>query len=188
VPCSPTLRKGKPNYTVELWRSDDLGKSWSKTSDVTGNIGGNPPATVLLPDGRLCVTYGYRKKPFGMRARISDDEGSTWTPRSSCATTASTAIFGYSRNAGAPDGRVLTIYYFNGPQASDRAIEGTFWTPRPNYHETPGYPFSHFGGICYRTDHQLHRYETGAHRAWLIHDGSRWTRRRLQGEGSSGQV
>jgi hypothetical protein len=27
-----------------------------------------------------------------------------------------------------PDDRVLTIYYFNGPQESERAIEATFWT------------------------------------------------------------
>jgi len=26
------------------------------------------------------------------------------------------------------DDRVLAIYYFNGPQESDRAIESTFWT------------------------------------------------------------
>lgn len=124
-----TLRKGKPNYTIELWRSDDLGKSWSKTSDVTGNIGGNPPATVLLPDGRLCVTYGYRKKPFGMRARISDDEGATWTPEIILRDDGFDGDLGYPRTLVRPDGRVLTIYYFNGPQASDRAIEGTFWTP-----------------------------------------------------------
>ncbi len=70
-----TIRMGKPDYTIQLWRSDDLGKTWSKVSDVTGNIGGNPPATVLLPDGRLSVTYGYRRKPAGIRARISADEG-----------------------------------------------------------------------------------------------------------------
>jgi uncharacterized protein (DUF736 family) len=87
-----TLRKGKPDYTIELWRSDDLGKTWSKVSDVTGNIGGNPPATVLLPDGRLCVTYGHRKKPFGIRARISAMKARPGHPRSSCVMTASMAI------------------------------------------------------------------------------------------------
>jgi hypothetical protein len=75
-----SIRMGRPDANIQLWRSDDLGRSWSKISDVTGNIGGNPPASVLLPDGRLCVTYGHRRKAFGIRARISTDEGKSWSP------------------------------------------------------------------------------------------------------------
>ncbi|MFN0077352.1 MAG: hypothetical protein ACKVY0_12845 [Prosthecobacter sp.] len=26
-------------------------------------------------------------------------------------------------------GKVMTIYYYNGPEQDDRAIEGTLWTP-----------------------------------------------------------
>jgi type 1 glutamine amidotransferase len=124
-----TIRMGKPSFTIQLWCSDDLGKSWSKVSDVTGNIGGNPPATVLLPDGRLCVTYGYRKKPTGIRARLSSDEGKTWTPEIILRDDGFDGDLGYPRTLVRPDGRVLTVYYFNGPRGEDRAIEGTFWTP-----------------------------------------------------------
>jgi len=124
-----TIRMGKPSFTIQLWCSDDQGKSWSKVSDVTGNIGGNPPATVLLPDGRLCVTYGYRKKPTGIRARLSSDEGKTWTPEIILRDDGFDGDLGYPRTLVRPDGRVLTVYYFNGPRGEDRAIEGTFWTP-----------------------------------------------------------
>ncbi len=31
-----------------------------------------------LQDGRLCLTYGYRDAPYGMRARLSPDGGATW--------------------------------------------------------------------------------------------------------------
>lgn len=123
-----TLRRGKPEYNIELWRSDDLGKTWSKVSDVTGNIGGNPPATVLLPDGRLCVTYGHRRKPTGIRARLSSDEGKTWTPEIVLRDDGFDGDLGYPRTLVRPDGRVLTVYYFNGPQGSDRAVEATLWT------------------------------------------------------------
>jgi hypothetical protein len=124
-----TLRRGKPEYNIELWRSDDLGTSWSKVSDVTGNIGGNPPATVLLPDGRLCVTYGHRRKPFGIRARISSDEGLTWSPEIVLRDDGFDGDLGYPRTLVRPEGRVLTVYYFNGPKGSDRCIEGTLWAP-----------------------------------------------------------
>ena len=127
-----TLRKGKPDYSIELWRSDDVGKTWSKISDVTGNIGGNPPATVLLPDGRLCVTYGYRKKPFGIRAHISSDEGKTWQPEIVIRDDGFDGDLGYPRTLVRPDGRLFTAYYYNGPNGEDRCIEGTFWTPPAN--------------------------------------------------------
>jgi hypothetical protein len=28
-----------------------------------------------------------------------------------------------------PDGRVVTVYYFNGPRDEDRAIQATIWRP-----------------------------------------------------------
>lgn len=123
------IRRGRPEYLIELWRSTDLGKSWSKMSDVTGNIGGNPPASVLLPDGRLCVTYGFRREPTGIRARISSDEGKTWTPELILRDDGFDGDLGYPRSIVRPDGRVFTAYYFNGPAPSDRCVEGTFWTP-----------------------------------------------------------
>jgi len=126
-----TIRMEKPSFTIQLWRSDNLGQTWSKVSDVTGNIGGNPPATVLLPYGRLCVTYGYRKKAAVIRARLSSDEGNIWSPEIILRADGFDGDLGYPRTIVRPDGRVLTIYYFNGPRGEDRAIEGTFWTPPP---------------------------------------------------------
>lgn len=125
------IRMGKPEYSIQLWRSDDLGRTWTRVSGVTGNIGGNPPATVLLPDGRLCVTYGYRRKPSGIRARISNDEGRTWLPEVVLRDDGFDGDLGYPRSIVRPDGRVFTAYYFNGPHGSDRTIQGTFWTPSP---------------------------------------------------------
>ena len=124
-----TIRMGKPSADIQLWRSEDLGKTWQHVSAVTGNIGGNPPATVLLPDGRLCVTYGYRRKPTGMRARISTDEGKTWQPEVVIRDDGFDGDLGYPRALVRPDGRLFTAYYYNGPREEDRCIEGTFWTP-----------------------------------------------------------
>lgn len=122
------IRMGKPSFSIQLWRSDDLGQHWTHVSAVTGNIGGNPPATVLLPDGRICVTYGYRRKPTGIRARTSADEGKTWSPEIVIRDDGFDGDLGYPRSLVRPDGTILTIYYYNGPRAEDRAIEGTFWT------------------------------------------------------------
>ena len=35
---------------------------------------------VKLKDGRLALTYGFRHAPYGIRARLSEDKGKTWSP------------------------------------------------------------------------------------------------------------
>ncbi|MCX7009129.1 MAG: exo-alpha-sialidase, partial [Kiritimatiellaeota bacterium] len=92
-------------------------------------IGGNPPALVLLKDGRLALSYGYRKKPFGVRARISSEEGKSWGPEIILRDDGLTGDLGYPRSLARPDGKILTVYYFNGPRDEDRTIQGTLWTP-----------------------------------------------------------
>jgi len=130
-----SIRMGRPDANIQLWRSNDVGLSWSKVSEVTVNIGGNPPASVLLPDGRLCVTYGHRQKAFGIRARISADEGKTWASEIILRDDGFDGDLGYPRTVVRPDGRILTIYYFNGPKPEERGIEGTVWTPPRDAHD-----------------------------------------------------
>ncbi|MEZ0255991.1 MAG: SUMF1/EgtB/PvdO family nonheme iron enzyme [Chthoniobacter sp.] len=126
-----TIRRSDPKVSgfIECWRSDDLGATWKMLSLAAEHIGGNPPALVQLPDGRLAVTYGHRHPPVGMRARLSADEGRTWGPEIAVRDGAFDGDMGYPRAIVRPDGRVMTVYYFNGPRGEDRAIEGTLWTP-----------------------------------------------------------
>ena len=74
---------GSRNW-IDLYASIDNGATWrfrSKVAD-TGQSNGNPPAMVRLRDARIVMTYGYRSKPYGVRARISRDKGKTWAGRS----------------------------------------------------------------------------------------------------------
>jgi hypothetical protein len=116
---------------IDAWRSDDGGRQWSCLGPVTGDIGGNPPSLVRLKDGRLCLTYGYRRRPFGVRARITGDEGRTWGPEIVLRDDGLTGDLGYPRSAVRPDGKVVTVYYFNGPRDEDRTIQATIWTAPP---------------------------------------------------------
>lgn len=123
------VRNGGFRNDIDLWRSDDLGQTWRSLGAATGDIGGNPPALVLLGDGRVCLTYGHRRKPCGVRARLSADEGRTWGPEIVLREDGLTGDLGYPRSVARPDGRVLTVYYFNGPRDEDRTIQATAWTP-----------------------------------------------------------
>lgn len=124
-----TIRRSDPNVSgfIETWRSDDLGKTWQKLGLAAEHIGGNPPALVRLPDGRLVVNYGHRHPPAGMRARISSDEGKSWGPEIDVRSAAFDGDMGYPRALVRPDGQILTVYYYNGPHEADRTIEATLW-------------------------------------------------------------
>ncbi|TAN36183.1 MAG: exo-alpha-sialidase [Verrucomicrobia bacterium] len=119
---------GKP-AVIEVYRSDDLGQHWQFLGAATGNIGGNPPSLVRLNDGRLALTYGYRLKPFGARARISNDEGCTWGAEIILRDDGFSGDLGYPRSTLRADGKVVTVYYFNGPRDEDRTIQATIWSP-----------------------------------------------------------
>ena len=70
------LRTGGADDRVYTCRSSNLGKSWSKFSALEPIIG-HPTHPLKLEDGRILLTYGYRHKPYGIRARLLGSDGKT---------------------------------------------------------------------------------------------------------------
>jgi hypothetical protein len=62
--------------TIFTVHSDDAGLTWSDP-EPTG-IAGYPAHLLLLADGRILCTYGFREPPFAIRAVLSEDGGATW--------------------------------------------------------------------------------------------------------------
>jgi sialidase-1 len=105
-------------------RSTDGGKTFQPWQGMGFN--GHPLQALRLPDNRVLLVYGYREKPFGIRARILDAE---------CTNAGSageiilrddggSSDIGYPWAAPLDGNRVLVVYYFNlknGP----RHIAGT---------------------------------------------------------------
>jgi hypothetical protein len=60
---------------------------------------------------------------------VSTNQGRTWGPELVLRDDALSGDLGYPRSVELPDGRVLTVYYYNGPRDDDRAIEATLWRP-----------------------------------------------------------
>jgi len=109
-----------------LARSYDGGLSWSPP--MRTGIWGQPGSLMQLADGRLLATYGYRKKPFGVRCSISADRGRTWgatneiVVRDDCPTW----DCGYPFTIQLEDGHLITVYYFVDGEGA-RHIAGTHW-------------------------------------------------------------
>lgn len=96
---------------TEIFASDDGGLTWSFLSRV--NDFGAPGSLVVMSDGRLVVVYGYRQKPYGIRAVVSDDEGVTWGPELVVRDDGGSWDLGYPNAFEVEPGKVGAIYYFN---------------------------------------------------------------------------
>ena len=117
------------SFWIDLHASDDDGRTWrhlSRPVPDTGT-GGNPPAMVLLRDGRLCLTYGYRAAPYGIRARLSADGGTTWGEEIILRADGGSHDLGYPRTAQRPDGTIVTAYYFSDRPGGEGYIAATLW-------------------------------------------------------------
>ena len=57
------------------------------------------------------MTYGYRAYPYGIRARISHDNGITWGKEITVTADAVSADSGYADTLELEDGRLLTVSY-----------------------------------------------------------------------------
>jgi hypothetical protein len=117
---------------IDIYRSTDLGATWTFVTTAVADTGrGNPPSLIRLRDGRLALTYGYRAAPFGIRARLSRDEGRTWETERVLRSDARDWDLGYPRSVQRPDGRIVTVYYYNDAAQPERYIAATIWAPGP---------------------------------------------------------
>jgi hypothetical protein len=115
-------------HWIDLYRSDDDGATWKEVSRPAPDTD-NPPSLVHLRDGRLAITYGRRTAPFGIRARLSSDEGRSWSSEIVLRNDGGCWDLGYTRSVQRADGKIVTVYYFNDDPAHERQINATIWDP-----------------------------------------------------------
>jgi hypothetical protein len=113
---------------LDTYRTLDDGQSWTFDTRPAPDLGeGNPASMLRLTDGRVCLTYGYRAKPYGMRARLSSDRGHTWGTEIVLRDDGGGRDLGYPRSVQRKDGNVVTVYYFHDEPNGDRYIAATIW-------------------------------------------------------------
>ena len=126
--------RGQPdNCWIDAYGSSDNGASWrflSKVTDIPGK-NGNPPSMTKLLGGRLCVVYGVRTPPYGIRARISQDNGRTWSKEIMLRDHGRSWDEGYCRTITRPDGKILSVYYIGTKDRVEPHIEATIWEAPP---------------------------------------------------------
>ncbi len=140
--CEPHVAEASPGRLVGMMRiervkhedhvlwqteSDDGGRTWSQARPT--KIWGYPPHLIRLRDGRVLVTYGYRRKPYGQRACLSRDGGRTWDLDRIIAIRddAPSGDLGYPASVELSDGWIFTVYYQIDKPGEKTCLMATKW-------------------------------------------------------------
>ncbi len=120
------IRMEDPQLPIGTWQitSTDQGRSWSEPRFITR---GFPAHLLKLQDGRLLTSYGYRDKISGNRARISSDNGQTWSDEYILSDGSPTGDLGYPSTAQFADGSLFTLWYQYLPEKSTSLLHYLHW-------------------------------------------------------------
>jgi hypothetical protein len=118
------LRTGGFDDQACIARSRDGGKSFDQW--VSMGFQGHPLHALRLPDDRVLLTYGYRHRPYGIRARVLNSECTDFAtaPETILRTDGGNTDLGYPWSVIIDKHRALIVYYFN-VDGGSRYIAGT---------------------------------------------------------------
>jgi sialidase-1 len=105
--------------------STDGGRTWSVPHSI--GVWGLPSHLLRLRDGRLLMSYGHRRPPYGNQARISSDHGRTWSEPVIVSGDGAGGDLGYPSTVELGDGRLLTVWYEKLKDAPRAVIRQSIW-------------------------------------------------------------
>jgi sialidase-1 len=105
------IRNHNPQNQGETLQAEstDGGRTWTTPHSI--GVWGLPSHLLRLRDGRLLLTYGYRRAPFGNQARISADHGTTWSEPILISKDGASGDLGYPSTVELEGGQFITVWY-----------------------------------------------------------------------------
>ncbi len=117
------MRSRGGEYPLITAESHDLGRTWGPLVERPF-FSHSPFEPVRLRNGKVLVTYGHRREPFGIRAVLLDGECEAWGPEITLREGALGGDIGYTTTVELPNGELLVFYYIYGEDGY-RQIEVT---------------------------------------------------------------
>ena len=118
--------KGKI-FTTYQSISDDMGYTFTEPVQILSDKGGAPAHIIEHSSGAVVSVYGYREKPYGIRAMISKDNCESFETDLIITDEEPTGDLGYPASAELADGSILTIYYTRESATSASVIKQIIW-------------------------------------------------------------
>ncbi len=105
------IRNENTNDSRETLQSEskDGGRTWSLPHTI--GVWGLPSHLLRLKNGDLLMTYGYRRKPQGIQARLSRDHGENWSAPMTITEDGHSGDLGYPSTIECDDGTLVTAWY-----------------------------------------------------------------------------
>ena len=118
--------KGKI-FTTYQSISDDMGYTFTEPVQILSDKGGAPAHIIEHSSGAVVSVYGYREKPYGIRAMISKDNCESFETDLIITDEEPTGDLGYPASVELADGSILTIYYTRESATSASVIKQIIW-------------------------------------------------------------
>jgi len=117
--------KNDPNETLQT-ESFDGGKTWAVPHRI--GVWGLPSHLLKLRDGHLLMTYGHRRAPLGNQARLSSDQGRTWSEPMIVSGDGVESDLGYPSTVQLTDGSLLSVWYELMKGSSHAVLRQAHWS------------------------------------------------------------
>jgi sialidase-1 len=119
--------ESKQNWCETLQtESADGGKTWTVPHSI--GVWGLPSHLLEIKDGRLLMTYGYRRPPFGNQARVSGDQGRNWSEPMTISSDGVVIDLGYPSTVQLADGSLLTVWYERMKDSPRAVLRQAHWS------------------------------------------------------------
>lgn len=121
------IRNHNPKNASETLQSESKngGKTWTEPHSI--GVWGLPSFLTRLRDGRLLMSYGHRRPPFGNQARISSDEGRSWSDPLTISGDGAGGDLGYPSTVELEDGSLLSVWYEKMRSSSHAVLRQARW-------------------------------------------------------------
>jgi sialidase-1 len=121
------IRNHNPENNQETLQcvSRDGGKTWSQPDAI--NVWGLPSHLTRMRDGRLLMSYGYRRKPYGNLVRFSADHGASWSEPKTISSDGVGGDLGYPSTVQLGDDRFLTVWYERLAESTNAVVRQSIW-------------------------------------------------------------
>jgi sialidase-1 len=122
------IRNANKNNKGETLQSEssDGGRTWTTPHSI--GVWGLPSHLLLLQNKNLLMTYGYRRKPYGNKARLSRDHGRSWSDPVTLSDDGAGGDLGYPSTVQLKDGSLLSVWYERFADSPRAVLRQARWT------------------------------------------------------------